>query len=186
MDGGFHYIKYYNSNLSLDETNRIDNLKDKLAIDNNIEIIRINCFYSTKNYIVKNILKSSLNDIFDLSLVDWQKCNIIASKSIINEVCCFYNDNSHMTVKSIAKMFNIAPTTASEYLYKGNELGFCNYKPHNKIPISVIVDKNEYIFDTVASAIRELSKKYKFNKDKFKSVTKNREKRYENFEISYL
>lgn len=53
MDGGFHYIKYYKSNLPLEETQRIDALKDQLAFDHNITIIRIDCFRSEKNYITK-------------------------------------------------------------------------------------------------------------------------------------
>ena len=186
MDGGFHYIKYYNSNLSLDETQRIDKLKDKLAIENHVTIIRINCFHATKKYIINNLLTSELNNIFDLSIIDWQKCDKIASKSLINEVCSFYNHNSRMTVKSIAKIFKIAPSTASEYLYKGNELGLCNYKPLNKIPVSIKIDNNEFTFETVSSAIRELSTKYKININKFKTATRNREDRYDAFEISYL
>lgn len=187
MDGGFHYIKYYKTNVPLSETVRIDKLKNKLAKENGVNIIRINCLYSTKQFIVKNIENSILNTIFDLSKIDWELCDKRASSSLVKEVCDFYNKNPNMAVYKIGEVFNLKSNTISTYLYKGNKFGFCNYHPSNKIPIVVKIDNIEYQFPTVNDCIRTLSPIYsQINWRKFKTATKKRENEYENISISYI
>ena len=187
MDGGFHYIKCYKSNLPLEETRRIDSLKTQLAIDNNVNIIRIDCFYSNCDYITKSVLSSELAQVFDLSKIDWGLCNNKATKSIVKMVCDLYNDNPEIRVKEIADKLHLRESTISEYLYKGNELGFCKYKPWNKLPIAVKINDKKYIFDTVNQGIRVLSKIYKnVSWSKFKTATQHRESTYGEFSISYL
>lgn len=66
-----------------------DELKDKLAKENNIYVIRIDCKISDMNYIKTNILNSQLNKIFDLSNIDWLKCDDYAQRNIVKEVCVF-------------------------------------------------------------------------------------------------
>jgi predicted RNA-binding Zn-ribbon protein involved in translation (DUF1610 family) len=85
MDGGFHYLESGLSNVSLAERKKIDALKDSLAIQNNMTIIRIDCLKSDKEYILNNICNSELKDIFDLSIVDWDLCDKKAQKSLVKE-----------------------------------------------------------------------------------------------------
>ena len=64
MDGGFHEKlhskeKYY----TLEDIKYIDSMKDKLAIEHNIEMIRIDCSYDYHDrykYILRNILNFKL------------------------------------------------------------------------------------------------------------------------------
>lgn len=60
-DGGFHYTDNTLSNQSLEESNQIDKLKDKLAIENGFEIYRINCNHSTYNQIHISIVEQMKN-----------------------------------------------------------------------------------------------------------------------------
>lgn len=186
MDGAFHYIRYYKSNLSLDDTQRIDNIKNNLAELHNINIIRINCFYSTKDYIKKNILDSSLSNIFDLSKVDWETCDKKASTSLIEIVSNYYNAHEDMSVNNIAKHFKLQPCTISKYLYKGNEFGICNYHPRNKIPVIIKFYNQTMEFDTMNSCARYLEQtlpEISFNQAKY--ALYHRKNKLDNIEISY-
>lgn len=158
MDGGFHYIKYYKSNLSLEETKHIDKFKDKLAKDHNITMIRINCFYSEKNYIINNIKNSLLSNLFDLSKINWELCHINSIKNLVKEVCNFYNSHKNYKVKQIANEFNLKAPTVSKYLYIGNDIGLCKYHPSNKIKVHIVVNSLELSFNTINDCIRYFSK----------------------------
>lgn len=70
MDGGHHKIG--RGDLTAKEQNYIDNQKDKLARENDIEVIRIDCFYSNLKYIKEKILNSELVNILDFDLIDWE------------------------------------------------------------------------------------------------------------------
>lgn len=80
MDGGFHYKDRLCFNKSLKERQSVDEIKNKLASENGIRMIRIDCMKSECNYIKNNILLSEMNDIFDLSHVDWDLCDTMAQK----------------------------------------------------------------------------------------------------------
>lgn len=187
MDGAFHYMKYYNSNLDLDDTKRIDKIKDNLAIDHGIEIIRINCFYSTKEFIKNNILESELSKIFNLDNIDWNKCDKNAVSSLVVRVCEYYNNNNKPTVTEIAKVFDIQICTVSKYLYKGNDIGICNYRPCNKIPV-MIKENDEFItFDTMNDCKRYLIGKYDNITDSQMSwVFRKKKTEYKNIQFKYL
>lgn len=78
MDGGFHYIDNRLSGQTAEESQEIDKYKDDLAFQHNITVIRIECKKSEKNYIFENIKKSMLNELFDLSYIDLDKCDMFA------------------------------------------------------------------------------------------------------------
>lgn len=153
MDGGFHFVKCYKSNLSLEETKQNDLLKDNLASEHNITMIRIDCKQSKKEYIAKNIQDSLLGTIFDLSNVDWNYCDIKASKSLIKQVCDYYNSFEKIKLKEVAKHFDITPTTVSNYLKRGTEMGFCYYDRKYKKPI-ILKSENTSIY---FSSLKECS-----------------------------
>lgn len=188
MDGGFHYIKYYKSNLSLEETKARDKVKDNYAESNDIIIIRINCFYSDSKYIENSLKKSILSSIFDLSQIDWKLCDMKASNSLVKQVCDAYSQNSLLTNKQIANKFKIDESTVSKYLYKGNEFGFCNYKPYNKIPIEITVGNTKYVFKTINECIRTLPNIYdkELNISQFKIALHKRKSIFNDILISYV
>lgn len=78
MDGGFHYSDNSLSGQTVEESQKIDKYKDELASQHDITVIRIECKKSEKNYIFANIQNSLLNELFDLSNIDLEKCDMFA------------------------------------------------------------------------------------------------------------
>lgn len=124
MDGYFHSYNKYKD---------VDKYKDNLALNHNIEVIRINCIYSdSKNrseYIKTNILKSKLNKILDLSSVDFEKCNIQAFEKIYLSVCKLWDKG--LNINEICETLKISNTTAIKYLCFGEKQNICSYN-HQK------------------------------------------------------
>ena len=124
MDGGYHYAKNYNY------LTKNDSYKDWLAEEHGIKMIRINCNYlkvSHRYDMVKTNLSKSLNNIFDLSNVDWDKCNEIGISNKLIEVLNYYQNNPKLGLSEIANYCKISMPTLYEYLYTGEELGLCTY-----------------------------------------------------------
>lgn len=129
MDGALgHGKKIYNSSkLTKKETLNIDIYKDNIANKHRIHVIRINCDRSEPELIKKNILNSELNDLFDLSNIDWIECHKAAIlNSRVIESCNLWN-NGITSTKKIGEIININRTNVSKYLTKGAILGICNY-----------------------------------------------------------
>ena len=150
-------------------------------------MIRVNCFYSEKEFIVKNIKKSLLSKIFNLNDIDWDLCDLNAQKSLVKRVCDYYNLNPGITVRKLSNIFKLRESTISTYLYKGNDLGFCNYKPINKIPIMIQFQNINYTFNTINDCVNYLTTikphlKYYY----LKSLFAKRVDKIENINIIYL
>lgn len=149
MDGGFHYMdSTYNKNIKLEDVQEIDRYKDKCAKEHNIEIIRIDCRDLSLIKIQHKIEESKLSNIFDLSIVDWGKCQIEATKNLIKDTCELFKQG--IMVKDIAKELNISKCTVRKYLKRGNEIGIVNYntKMRNSDYKTIDVykeDTNEFI-----------------------------------------
>ena len=131
MDGGFHNKPFStSSDLSLNDIQYIDKEKDRLAIDNDIHIIRIDCDYGSTNryqYILNSILKSKLPNIIDLSNVDFDECNRKSIGSLIMDTIDLWNKG--YGTRKIREELNIGETTVREYLRQGVESGLCDYTP---------------------------------------------------------
>jgi hypothetical protein len=135
MDGGLGHGKgNYKNNMTSEESQYIDDEKDKLAIEHNIEKpIRIDCDYGNINsrfeFIKSNVLKSELNSILDLSKVDFKECDLFAgSTSFLLESCKLKRENPSLSPKEISTMIgNISYTAVFNYLKFGNEHNLCIY-----------------------------------------------------------
>lgn len=124
MDGGYHYVKNY------DYLAKNDSYKDELAQEHGISMIRINCNYlkvGQRYNMVKTNLINALKDVFDLSNVDWDRCNEVAISSKLIEVLNYYQNNPKLGLPEIARDCKISMPTLYEYLYTGEELGLCTY-----------------------------------------------------------
>lgn len=154
MDGAFHYKEVAKSDRTLEEIREIDQIKTSLAIQHGIHMIRIECIASSYDYIKYNMLASELNDIFDLSDVDWELCDKKAQKNLIKEACDLYMSGLH-DLNEIANKLHIHYSTAYNYLKNGMKFGWCDYDPRQASKIArdkkakriVIVDDNENILD---------------------------------------
>jgi len=180
MDGEQHK-SYIGRGRSLKEEQKNDKLKDELAKSNNIEMIRIDCYYSDRYYIQKNIESSLLNKLFDLSKIDWNYCTEIACKNLVFEVADYYNKIS-IDTKEIADFFKLNRNTVVEYLKQANSFGKCDFTyelvrkrvgEKNKrtlrdrfaIPVKVFNPSMEYIgsFPNLMDCCDMLSEKYKID-----------------------
>lgn len=127
MDGAFHYIEKQRGTQTLKERQRIDALKTCLANQNDVKIIRIDCLLSDCDYIKNNILNSELNNIFDLSNINWRLCDMSAQKSLVALACKLYQSGVRQ-INDLAKELGISKTTVTKYLQKGSQLGLCDYQ----------------------------------------------------------
>lgn len=132
MDGGLGHgcIDFKTGDQDVEGLKR-DIFKDQQAANNNITLIRIDCNYKKMNcrfnYIKQSILNSDLNNILDLTSIDWNKCNIDATKSLHMEAAKQYDSGS--SISDIAKNLNISYSTAYSWLKRLAEEGLCSYKP---------------------------------------------------------
>lgn len=114
---------------------KIDAEKCWLAYDNGIEnYIQLDCNYSDMEYIKNSILNSELAELFDLSKVDWNKCEEFACGNLVKEVCDYWKEHKeingeNITTKDVGEVFRLNRTTVVKYLKQGVKLGWCNYDP---------------------------------------------------------
>ena len=127
MDGLFHYKDNSMNGQTKEESKEIDNYKDKFAKEHNIEVIRIDCKKSELEFIKQNILSSSLLEFFDLSKIDWLKCEEFALSNLIKATCDYKKNNINLTCREIAKIMKLSANTIRTYLKKGNIIGWCHY-----------------------------------------------------------
>lgn len=110
-----------------------DIFKDTQASLHNIEMIRIDCRYERKDihnrleYIKESILGSQLNQLFDLTGVDWERCNKEATKSLHMIAARQYDAGKG--IKEISEELCVHYSTVYAWLKRMGEEGLCSYKP---------------------------------------------------------
>lgn len=117
MDGGFH---------KNGEAKEIDIVKDNLAQQHNIEVIRIDCDYKNAKerfcYIKDNVVKSKLSTILDFNDVDWMVINIkILTTNNAKEV--WKLKKIGYTHKEISNILNISVSEVTRHVCNGYEIG---------------------------------------------------------------
>jgi predicted RNA-binding Zn-ribbon protein involved in translation (DUF1610 family) len=128
MDGGWHKEDNILNGQTKEDSQFIDNEKDRLAIENGIIVIRIDCEPSEFGYIKNNILKSTLYYYLNLSKIDWDYINLMSLKSRIVESCDLFNKK--ISISKIAKNYKTSTITIRAYLKRGIKIGLCNYISH--------------------------------------------------------
>jgi len=153
VDGGLgHGNKTYTkSKYTKEDLIYVDKMKDKLAKENNYEIIRIDCFLSDFKYIKNSIFQSKLSELFDLKIIDWNLCHKKALKSKILEACELWNSGIKST-SEIGKILHVCTATASQYLKQGAKIGICNYSPNLSIKKKNICTTTKQIFNSITEA----------------------------------
>ncbi|MGL5330599.1 MAG: hypothetical protein ACRDD7_15110 [Peptostreptococcaceae bacterium] len=123
------------SNKTIQECVFIDRWKDEQHKLNGIKTIRIDCFESDMEYIKNSILNSKFNNLFDLSKIDWLKCNEFALGSLVKDICDYWNNKEECKVTSdLAEEFKLNRTTIIDYLKRGNS----DYNPKDEIKRNII------------------------------------------------
>lgn len=162
--GNQHYKKSfaYDGARSLKQEQENDAYKKQLALNNGInEYIVLDCRESDLDWIKKSIFSSKLNEIFDMSHIDWVKCEEFARTSLIEKVCEYWNEVK--CIKYTCEKFNLTKGTVQRYLKIGTRLSLCDYDPKkgNQIKpkpiVKIICLNDECVFDSIVEA----SKHYK-------------------------
>lgn len=128
MDGGFHYGDGF---LPYEDVHCTDVIKDELAANHGIIMIRIDCNYHNMSqrfeYVKRSIQNSVLNNIFDLSFIDWDKCNIDGTKSMHIKAAKLYD--SGLSIREISDNLSISYSTIYSWLKRMSKEGLCSYNP---------------------------------------------------------
>lgn len=196
MDGIFHYPELSEKMAGFYKRAKTDEEKTRMAIDHGINIIRIECKKSSCEYIKQNILNSEINEIFDLSNIDWILCDMKAQKSIVKQVCDMYQSGVH-NITQLKDIFYLNRGTIANYLKRGASLGLCDYTieksrkySRDKIMRSVdLIDDNGEIihhFKSLTECSIEMQELYgmTFNVPNIIKACKTK-KSYKNFNFRY-
>lgn len=125
VDGAFHNRDNAMSGQTKEESQFIDKEKDRLAIENGFQIIRLQALKSTKDYMRESISNSMLSSLFDLSDIDWDRANIDALSSRVVESAKLWN--LYHSAHQIADLLGIRQEVVTRYLRKATQAGLCNY-----------------------------------------------------------
>lgn len=129
--GGQHYDRGFEraGGKTLKQEQINDKFKRETALKNGIKhYIELDCRKSNLEWIKNSILNSELNELFDLSKIDWNKCAEFSNKNIVKEVCKYWsNKRADETTSDLMKEFNLGRFAIIKYLKKGNKLGWCKY-----------------------------------------------------------
>jgi hypothetical protein len=110
---------------------RRDMIKNEKASERNIELIRIDCDYpsmkSRFEYIKNSIICSRLSELCDLSTINWEQCNLDATKNLQIEAAKLYD--SGLSIREISNKFKIAYDTIYQWLKRLASENLCSYKP---------------------------------------------------------
>jgi predicted transcriptional regulator len=113
-------------------------------------------------------MNSELSDMFDLSEINWNECNVKSQKSLVKLVCDYYTE-THLKSKEIARHFKLAPTTVVSYLKRGMKIGWCTYNPQDYYGYKVVskavtvlnINNNEcHYFDSMSICKRIMRQTY--------------------------
>ena len=123
----------------ISETQRKDAEKQLLGENNVTNYIVINASKSRKEYLKEQIMNSELSKLFDFSDVDWNECNLFASKSMVYHICEDWNNG--MAIDEMLDKYKIHHDTLYRYLHTCNDAGLLNK------------DFDEYIRDKISRKI---------------------------------
>lgn len=129
-DGGFHYdeCESINAALTLEERQKIDRIKDKLATENGYSIVRIDCNYCNVlnrfDYIKQSII-NALHTIYDLNSINWVEADRLSEESIVELACILWESNNRITTLEIADRLDTNVTSIIQYLKIGMAIGLC-------------------------------------------------------------
>lgn len=132
VDGIIHKRGHSKSKLPIKDIKYIDNNKDKLAYEHGYKIIRIDCYESDMDYIRINVLRSELNNIFDLSNINWLECHKYAISSRVKEVCDCWNQLDNPSVVKVFTDLKMPRITVQRWLKQGASIGMCNYNAYEE------------------------------------------------------
>lgn len=163
VDGQQHFKSNSNFKMTLDDVQKRDKEKTILAENNRHILIRINAEKSNKDYLFCQINNSLLSKLFNLNIVNWEKCDIDATNNLAKEVCIYAEKTMPNKYKDICQNFCLCEDTIRKYLKQGVKYRWCSNKLIEKLTvpkrISVYDYDNNllYIFNGIKKCSEEMS-----------------------------
>jgi len=154
--GGQHYFNAFG--MKYEQVHENDIVKEKLARNYVKEYITLDCRKSDIEWLKNSILKSKLNEIYNLIDIDWDLCYQNSLNSIVKEICLFYMSNLYLSNDDICKKYGINYQMLRRYLMIGNQYGWCNYNDiksknkHGKKGFAIDVYKDDQFLFTYKNA----------------------------------
>nr|WP_283175744.1 zinc-ribbon domain-containing protein [Lysinibacillus sp. Bpr_S20] len=170
--GGFEAV----GGRTLQEEQENDRYKKSLALKNDvIHYIVIDCRNSELDWIKNSILNSKMNELFNLSKIDWEDIHSKSLGSFVKIACDLWNSGMRNVIE-IGERMKLSRTTIRKYLKQGAELNWCDYnvnevrrlasslsgKNRSKAVVQLDLNNNyieEWISATEASRKLEVSNK---------------------------
>lgn len=184
-----------------------DKTKKDLAIKNGIKeenYIVIDCRESELEYIKNDILHNDkLNSIFDLSNINWLKCEEFALSNLVKKVCEYWNNKKNdETTNELINVFKLSGFAIRKYLKQGTKLGWCNYNAKeemkksgslrgNRNGKSVQIFKDNILLGTFESC-KELERQseklfcVKLYRQNITNVCNGKRKSYQGYTFKYM
>lgn len=197
MDGKLHLGSKNGFGLTEEEAKIRDNLKDKLAIENGYNIIRIECFESDFNYIKNKILNSKITEILYLSNVNWIELEKeLINTNLVKKASDYFNENKgKISIKEIADLLKIRTSKLCSLLKIANRLGWCEYNPKDSLKgkytpkeIKQKLSKRVICLETneIFNSAKEAENYFGFNKDSVASVCRGNKLTVHNYHFEFI
>ena len=129
-DGNFHRENNKMNGQSKEESQYIDKQRD----DNCLKYLKEKTIrISDEGDIKQNILNSQLNKMFDLSIVNWDKCEEYSLSNLVKIACKYKKENPELTTTQIGNIMGYNYVSIIKWLKQGKKLGWCDYNPHEEM-----------------------------------------------------
>ena len=144
MDGhiGHGNRQFGTRDKDVDGHNR-DIIKDSLAADHNIQVIRIDCNYEMSHrfeHVKNHILESKLNDLFILTDIDWILCDRCGQEKLVPLVAELYNQG--LSLSEIHSIVGYNKRTIGRWLKQATNIGLCDYNTEEARRRGVLFARN--------------------------------------------
>lgn len=137
--------------------------KKQTALNNGIELyIEIDARESKKEFISEKIINSHLSKLFNIDIVDWDRCNLDSMTSLKFDACNLWNNGIRNTTE-IGKILGIHQKTVRSYLKEYANMNMCDYDSHEAMIVNgknsnppnkrkVICTTTNELFESITSA----------------------------------
>jgi hypothetical protein len=130
VNGLQHYKDVERFKRTLEEEQENDRIKKELALSNGIKkdnYIVIDCRESKLEFIQQNIINSRLNDVFDLSKINWLKAEEFACCNLVKIACDYRKSNPDMTPNELSEIMGYGRKTITKWFKQGHSFSWCHY-----------------------------------------------------------
>lgn len=189
--GSQHY-RYTGFPIKLKENQENDKRKKEMALNNGIDkYIVLDCRESTKNFIENSVRNSELAKIFNLDLVNFYKCNDLASSNISKTILELWNSGLHNTTE-IKQIVGISLGNVISKLNFFADLGMCDYggkfeaTKHMRKPVVSIETNQKFNSITECAKVFKITNSVRYAMRQIRKVCDGEIKSYGGYHFKYI